>query len=552
MTTATQSPVRTIDFPTFTAKQEEVWNYICEGEDGDITVLGWGGSVGGGKTSGLVRIALMLACMYPGINGIIGRDAQLNLKGPGSTIKQLEGILPLNGATIKKGGIVRRFDQNNYPRLEIQLPGWPEHLYSTIFFRQLSDDSFLKSTEFGFILVEEADTIHEQSWKYAISRLRQRLPDGTVPKYLAMAVFNPSISWPKEWFIDYLDEKKKDYADSGRVHFFQARQSDNPFLPENYEAILRSTYDEDEIEANVEGSFSSVRGMIFRNFSPHEHALYQDCTMKPTQEPSQGINCHGLGPHGGHWDRRDTKTIILHGQYLTIPKFVYAVGGLDFAGANDKAHLSTGTVSVIDKFGRDYLVDCFAENGPGVHIRQRDWMEHVEQALGTKVEWCADGTQSVSISYLKFDHGFDVVKNLGTNDAWRHIITFIRNRFRLDDYGKPMSYYMYTERNKKWVRQIQQYRTDLKPGPNGVMKDKAIEKDDDIFDAYRYERERLEKVLGQMFPPKAETVSERQTPKEDAIFGELQTVMIQARDKKLRERAMQMAIESRRKREGAA
>lgn len=531
MTTTTQSQTRVLDFPTFTPKQEEVWDYICDGDDGDVSVVGWGGSYGGGKTSGLVRIALMYAVMYPGSNIIIGRDAQTALKAPGSTMKQFLDILPMNGEFVKNGGIVKRRSETNFPLVEIQMPDWPKHLFSTVYFRQLSDFSFLKSAEFTAILGEEADSFTEDSWKYAISRLRQRLPDGSVPKYLALAVFNPSISWPKEWFIDDIAQKQEEYKDAGRVHFFQAKQEDNPYLPENYEQILRATFDDDEIAANVDGLFSSIRGTIFSNFSPATHAIPQ------TTRKVDGVEQQGMDA----WPAYTTKTIVLNGQRLVIPKFKWAVGGLDFAGTQKKAHLSTGTVSVVTEQGRDYLIDCFADNGPGVHTRQKDWMHMMERTLGMPIEWTADGTQSVAISYLTND-GFSVKKNLGSNDAWVQAIHYIRGRFQLDKSGYAQSYYMLTERNKGWAREIQQYRVDMKQGPNGVWKDKPIEKDDDRYDAYRYQQERLMLMTKTINPNKrVPDPGGRPDKKKASLFTEFDAFALEKMERQRRERAYQIA-----------
>lgn len=544
MATATTQSPNVIEFPQLTPKQEEIWDTYCEADDGEVTVIGWGGSYGGGKSAGLIRFAIYLCAMYPGINVMIARNTLQNLKGPGGTMAQFNAALPNRGALVKEGGIVVRKTTDNIPRCDIALPGWPAGIVSSVFFRGMDDDSFFKSAEIGAFLVEEADGVSEDSWKYGISRLRQTLPDGTVPKYLALAVANPSISWFKEWFIDDLEEHADDFEGAGRVLFFPSRQEDNPFLPANYQAILRATLDDDEFSANAEGSFSDFRGQIFANFSPVEHAIYQHDTPKPGGRVSLGID---------RWDPRATKTIILHGQYLTIPRYAYAVGGLDFAGAQKKAHLSTGTISVVDKLGRDYLIDTFADNGPGVHKRQKEWMEHVEQALGLnkKVDWGADGTQSVAISYLR-DEGFNVFKNKGSNDAWRESIHFIRDRFQLGEDGLPKSFYMATERNKVFARQIQQYRVNMKQGPDGVWRDKPIEKDDDVYDAYRYQQERLKAILRQLSPAYTQVEQPRGARPPESVFGELESFIAEARDRKLRERAMQMAIESRKKREGAA
>lgn len=535
MTATTQSPRRVIDFPTLTEKQNEIWDYYCDSDDGEITLIGWFGSYGGGKTAGLIRYAIYLCAMYPGIQIIVGRNTLLNLKTPGGTIDQFYAALPGGGAMLKEGGIVKRKVQDNLPRCEIQLPGWDPNVYSTVYFRGMDDDTFFKSAEIGAVLVEEADGVNEDSWKYAISRLRQRLPDGSFPKYLALAVANPSISWVKEWFIDDLDEKQKEFEGAGRVKYFKSLQSDNPYIPPNYEAMLRATLDDEEIQANVEGSFESFRGRIFGNFSPETHGIHQTDTIV------NGV----LHPGISSWHPSTTKTIVLRGRRFVIPKFKYAVGGLDFAGATTKAHLSTGTVSVVDEKGRDYMIDCFADNGPGVHQRQKQWMMDIERALGLPygINWCADGTQAVGISYLT-DLGFHVRKNTGGNDSWQEMVHFIRDRFMLDEDGLPQSFYMVSDQNRAWVREIQQYRTNMKQGPDGTWKNKPIEKDDDRFDAYRYEMERLKEIQRQMNPakfPKKQAVAR----KSSGPLSEFDSFMRETQERRRREQAYELAKKAR-------
>ena len=522
----TTTPSLKIEFPTLTPKQSEIWNYICDAEPGEVTVIGWGGSFGGGKSSGLVRFAIYLAGMYPGINILITRNTLANLKNPGGTIDQFNAALPGAGALIKDGGIVYRPITDNNPRCQIRLPTWPPGVKSSVYFRGADDDSFYKSMEISVGLVEEADGINESSWKYMISRLRQTLPDGTTPKYLALAVTNPSVSWWNEWFIDNIDEHREALEGAGRIKFFQSKQSDNPFLPANYEAILRATLDDEEIEANVEGSFSSFRGRVYTNFSPETHTVKQEEIQT--------------------WRASNTRTIVIHGQRFIIPKFKYAVGGLDFGGAQKNAHLTTGCVSVVTESGRDFVIDTFGDNGVGVHNRQVQWMREMERVLGMQVDWAADGTQAAFIT-LMTDAGYLIYKNTGGNDSWSVSVEQLRARFMLDDDGYPQTMIMDSQNNRLLMKELQQYRVEMKPGPNGVMRNVPIRKDDDRYDAFRYLHERLAKIQRQINPnKKVRRPNAQQKPSREPL-SEFDHFIIQNRERLLREKAAAMAQNARQK-----
>lgn len=545
---ATTSIQQAIEFPTFTDKQSEIWNAVCDAEDGELTITGWGGSVGGGKTSGLIRFAINLMGQYPGINGIITRNTLANLKTPGGTIDQFIENIPVNGATVRQGGIVTKMLTDNNPRLALRLPTWPPGVESTCHFRGSDDDTFFKSAELGFFFCEEADGISEDTWKIGITRLRQTLPDGTVPKYWALAVANPSISWFKEWFFDNLEEKQKEFEGAGRVLFFKSKQSDNPFLPKNYESILRATFDEEEIEANVEGNFGSFRGRVYTNFSPDIHAVKQEDWHRGAE----------LVPGIRTWNPSSTRSIVINGERLVIPKFVYAVGGLDFGGEQKNAHFSTGAVCVVTGTGRDFLVDVFCDSGPGVHGRQVKWMYEMQNTLGSalgnpdfKIDWVGDGTQPTFISLMR-DEGFHIQKNTGTNDAWKQDARYNKERFMIQQDGFPLSMYMDTPRTRPWAKEVQQYRLDMKPGPNGVMRYVPIRKDDDRYDGYRYAKERLQAIQRQLNPekninlPKAGEEKREGRSMRDPL-SEFDKFIIQNKERILREKAAEMARIARQK-----
>lgn len=539
MATTATLPQPSIEFPTFTPKQEEVWDYLCDAEDGHLTVVGLSGGYGTGKTAALIRYAITLMGMYPGINILIIRNTLLNLKTPGGTIDQFKEALPLGGASIKDGGIVSTIMTDNRPIIGIQLPGWPPGVESKVYFRGSDDDSYFKSAQIGAVFAEEADQIREASWTYGMSRLRQRLPDGTLPKYFALAVTNPSISWFKDWFVDNIEEREARFEGVARIKRFHWTQEDNPYLSENYVQTLRATLDPDEIEASVDGSFHSFAGKVYTNFSPEIHGVHQQDTRRGAE----------IVPGLTSWSPQTTKSIVINGERLVVPRFKYAIGGLDFGGAQKKAHYTTGAVAIVTSTGRDFLVDTFFDNGPGVHSRQVKWMRDMEAALGMQINWAADGTQSAFITIMTNDYGFHIIKNAGTNDAWSQDVEYNRARFMIQPDGFPLSMYLDTPRNREFVKQIQQYRVEMKPGPNGVMRNVPIRKDDDLYDAYRYMHERLQVLQRQEDPAKKPQIP-NETPQKTGKkppLSEFDRFIIENKERIQRERAAELARIARQK-----
>jgi hypothetical protein len=119
-------------------------------------------------------------------------------------------------------------------------------------------------------------------------------------------------------------------------------------------------------------------------------------------------------------------------------------------------------------------------------------MTSVETALGQRVEWTADKTQPTGIQAMQ-SLGYKVVTNLGKNDSWVNSIKFIRDRFTLDADGIPKSMYLVRKATSQWVTQMGNYRVNPDPNPDGELREKPIEVDDDLVDAYRYQQERLYK-----------------------------------------------------------
>ena len=486
-----------ISLPALQPKQQVVWDALASAKRGSRTIVGYGGSMNSGKTGAIVIIAWNIGLSYPGANIVIARQHQNSMKNPGGVMDQFYRLAPCEGRMARDGGIITKRAMNNEPECHFRLPDWPPGVVSKVYFRGMSDTKFFASAEVTAILVDEADEISEYNITYALTRLRQRFPTpddelGRKPKYLFLCGSNPATGWFEDWFTDANSERLnalREIPDVGTITFVHATKHDNRFADEKYDEFMKAVLPEEMYAAMGEGEFGNVAGRVIPNFSASTHALYQK------SREVNGIVEDGLED----WPEGTTRKIVIGGKPLVIPNFKYAVGGLDFAGVQKRAHLSAGTVSVVTERGRDYLIDCFAGNGPGVFLKQIEWMKEMERALHCRIDWQADNTQPTGIQILRRD-GFIVHPNNGKNDSWNLDVEWMRQRFTLDDSGIPMSMYLDTPNNREWVKEMVGYRMDPVPNADGVYSGRPIRVRDDRVDAYRYMQERIEQMLGIMKP----------------------------------------------------
>ena len=88
---------------------------------------------------------------------------------------------------------------------------------------------------------------------------------------------------------------------------------------------------------------------------------------------------------------------------------------------------------------------------------------------------------------------------------------------------------------------------EMKPGPNGVMRDMPIRKDDDRYDAFRYMEERLAKIQRQINPRKSLPHPQGQSRPSRVPLAEYDRFIIENRERLNRERAAEMAAKARQK-----
>jgi hypothetical protein len=450
-------------------KQKRIWSIIAAANPGQKVIIGYGGAAGGGKTRGLVELAFDRAMDNPGCRILIGRKDLKDLRS--TTMDQFDQHAP-PGLVVKRNNV-------DHTR-SIRMANWPTGVYSTIFFRELKDWMGLGSEEFTDAYIDEAGETAANAARMLLGRLRHTLPDiimrtektqktpwgrktsefpdGKPVKYVFLAASNPYPGWFKEWFIDgVLDDSLGDIP----LHFVKALPSDNPYLPENYEADLRALWPQDWVRRLMEGRWDAFTGQVYPQFSTKLHLWLPKLPPENT------------------WKR--------------------IIGGLDFGGQNPYDHYSAGIIAVELKNNRLIRVAEFENRGPGVVDRQINWMMAQQDrwckpsTVPNRIHWCADRSQTVAIAMWQ-KMGFLVTPSKGGWDSVDMGIAMVGRRLDPDPGGLPGSFY--TQDCIRFPERMSSYRYGEPIDGDSYAKRRPLDRLTDICDADRYMHELVESTYG--------------------------------------------------------
>lgn len=431
---------------TPTKTQLRVWDVIHRAPAGSLSLIGYGGAAGGGKTRTLAELAIDLCLSFPGTKVLIGRKDFADLRT--TTMDEFYTVCPPEL-------LVKRHDSEHW--CAIRLPDWPEGVTSRVFFKELKDWLSLGSEQYGAVLIEEAGEVPEKSALMLLSRLRHPGPS----KYVFVAASNPWPGWFESWFVkrDLPEDLLRDL--NATVTFIPALIRDNPHLqpsPEAYEARLRALYPSDWVDRLVDGRFDAFVGQVYTGLSRSRHLW--------------------VG---------------------TLPRFSRYVGGLDFGGQNPHDHMTAGVVAGLvaphqPTAREDALLrfGAFEDRGPKVYERLLAWMRGVEAQVHQRVEWVADRSQMWGIDLLKAQ-GFLIQGSHGGADSVDAGIGLQNRRF--EDAGASW----FTEEllsaepgaaargARSWFERMTEYRWAEEPAnPSSVVPRVPIKRADDVVDADRY------------------------------------------------------------------
>ena len=397
-----------------------------------LSLVGYGGAMGGGKTRALVELAIDAACLFPGNNILIARHNFTDLAT--TTMAEFFRYCP--------DSLVKRRAQSPTHSVQIAAPG--QRRPSTIHFRHLSDWTGLGSQQFGAVFIDEAGQVEAEAAQMLVTRLRH--PAQPQPWFVAAS--NPYPGWFERWFVKReLPEAALERA-AVSLRFVPARIEDNPHLPDNYAETQRAILPPDWVDRFIDGRFDAFLGQIYPNFDPALH----------------------------RWDG-------------PLPAFSRFIGGLDFGAESHTGHFTAGIVAGLTNAsapcGRGVLIrlDEFEQRGPGVVQRVEQWMQRCRRRFGP-VTWCADRSQSAWIGHLS-GPGLPIRPSKGGPGSVHVGIARVQERLNPDNprafYLPSLTQFPLRMREYRWKHQDA-----VRPEPRG--------KDDDLLDADRYLHELAETV----------------------------------------------------------
>ena len=260
-------------------------------QDADrLTLLGYGGAMGGGKTRAIAELAIDAALMHPGNNILVARHHLSDLSS--TTMKEFFQVCPPE--------LIQRRQQAPTSLVQLRLPGWPRGQHSTVNFRHLSDWQGLGSQQYGAVLIDEAGQVDEDAALMLLTRLRHPAQ----PQRWFVAASNPWPGWFQRWFLHRELPEDALREASGQVAFIPAKIADNPHLPDNYAQLNHALLPQQWRDRFIDGRWNALMGRVYPDFDPNRH-----CWPGP------------------------------------LPPFTHIIGGLDFGGQTDTAHHTAGIIA---------------------------------------------------------------------------------------------------------------------------------------------------------------------------------------------------------------
>lgn len=231
---------------------------------------GFGGARGPGKTVWLIWMALVLSLKYPGNAGVIARRDLVDLKV--TTLEEFKKFIARYMPTLN-------VKWNMSPPIHCKIE-CGNGVNSMIWWVDTKDPDSLRSLNAAWCGIDESEEVADE-WYLMISAAlgRHLLPDGVRPPRKILWASNPGPGWCRDMFpvgaIPKVKEIHTDDFGTKRIFkraFVPALPSDNPHLPDGYEADLRSKYPDDWVKRWLEGDWDAFEGQIFKAFSEHRHA----------------------------------------------------------------------------------------------------------------------------------------------------------------------------------------------------------------------------------------------------------------------------------------
>lgn len=208
----------------------------------------FGGAEFGGKTRWLVQEVLRLMLEYKGIEGLLCRFDYSDLVSPTQARDAFYKICP--SALIEK--------DYNSPPAWVRLKNG-----SRLTFTGLKD--YKPSSEYGFIAIDQAEEVPENTIRLLRGRVRQWLGTERQPHYRMLLTCNPHPNI--EWFLKACDNYPEQFK------FIISLPKDNPTFTEDFIRDRKISYTDDQFRRLIEGSWDVFTGQALPEYDRNIHVI---------------------------------------------------------------------------------------------------------------------------------------------------------------------------------------------------------------------------------------------------------------------------------------
>ena len=232
------------------AKQYEIYNMIFDENgalrtDHNYTHFSFFGAFRCGKSFLMMLVTMMLCLTYSNCNGTIIRMTYGEL-ADSSIVQYLEAFPPDQwGYSYKTAN--REIIFNNKSRLT---------------FRAFDTDSKIKSNNYDFALLVQAEEIPESLYLQVIGRLSGQ----ALPRPILLTEGNPADTHLKDLYIDSTEEFRRKQG----IYFISGETKDNADnLPKNYIENLKQNYPEDYLDRYLYGGWNKTSDRVYTAMQDH-------------------------------------------------------------------------------------------------------------------------------------------------------------------------------------------------------------------------------------------------------------------------------------------
>lgn len=230
-----------------TPKQTHYWDAIF-GEDNLIRIdspyneFYYFGGFGSAKSFCIINACHAICLLYPNSHGVFIRGTYNELA---------DSVIPQYLEYVNEG-----FRYHKSSRQANYFNG------TRLDFRAFDKDVKILSNQYDFIVYSQMEEIQLELFLQSLGRNRRKT--GGLPRNIVLGEGNPASGWVKTRLKDNRPEN---------VWLTEAKTSDNPYLPPEYEPNLRKVYPAFWIARYLDGEWSNLDEMVFSEFREKEHII---------------------------------------------------------------------------------------------------------------------------------------------------------------------------------------------------------------------------------------------------------------------------------------